>query len=400
MVPQNVPPLHLVPSEVHDLEAELASYYAIYSRFFRRSESRTWAHCYLRGLLSSLERKSIEPIVTSQFGPNQQAIRSLQLFLSNSPWDDTTILRQHWHEVNAVLGSADGMLIFGENDFRKRGNDSVGVQRQNRIDHESYLGVLESPVNCQVGLFASYASIKGATLLDRRLYLPYEWLKGDTYRERRRQCQIPAHITFKNTSQLALAMVNDIVVSKLLPIRWILGGKALGCDQSFLNAVAKLGLWYFCEVPFTRRIYAPAIPQAQTIMNIFNLLQRGLSSARFVTEGYEKTGKFRVYAEQIQAEKGSEEGRENWLILRIAGDFYEARAFISNAASSLLLDELARMSEFDLTIDHCLDVAKRHLGMSDYEVRGWRGWHHHMTLVILAHFFLVRLQNRPNKVSP
>jgi SRSO17 transposase len=45
-------------------------------------------------------------------------------------------------------------------------------------------------------------------------------------------------------------------------------------------------------------------------------------------------------------------------------------------------------------METCFEDSQQYLGMGDYAVRSWRGWHHHMTLCILAHFFLVRQQQR------
>ena len=57
------------------------------------------------------------------------------------------------------------MLIVDETGFLKKGNKSVGVQRQ-------YSGTAGRTENCQIGVFLCYASKKGAAFVDRALYLP------------------------------------------------------------------------------------------------------------------------------------------------------------------------------------------------------------------------------------
>ena len=125
-----IPRLTLPPHEVTDLAAELMQYHAEYGPFFGRSEPRAWAYRYLHGLLSPLERTSIKPIVLAQMGASDAAVRGMQQFLNESPWDDAAILAQHWQAVEAELGDPDGILIIDGSDFPKKGKESVGVQRQ------------------------------------------------------------------------------------------------------------------------------------------------------------------------------------------------------------------------------------------------------------------------------
>jgi SRSO17 transposase len=65
--------------------------------------------------------------------------------------------------------------------------------------------------------------------------------------------------------------------------------------------------------------------------------------------------------------------------------------YLCNAPADTPLATLVRLSGMRWPIETCFEDGTQYLGMGDYEVRGWRGWHHHMTLCILAHFFLVRL---------
>jgi SRSO17 transposase len=91
--------------------------------------------------------------------------------------------------VDRDLGEDDGVLILDGSDFPKQGETSMGVKRQ-------YCGELGQRANCQARVFLGYASRKGYTLLDRRLYLPQEWVTVAAYAERRRRCGVPQEITF------------------------------------------------------------------------------------------------------------------------------------------------------------------------------------------------------------
>jgi len=60
--------------------------------------------------------------------------------------------------------------------------------------------------NCQVGVFAGYASRHGYALVDKRLFLPEAWLT-DAYAARRTRCNVPDALTFQSKPQLAAAML-------------------------------------------------------------------------------------------------------------------------------------------------------------------------------------------------
>jgi SRSO17 transposase len=181
--------IDLTPRDLDNLVEELRAYHALYSPLFQRREQREWAAKYLHGLRLELPRKSIEPLVLALEGAQPQAVRAMQQFLSEGSWDDTALLHRHWQEVDRELGEDDGVLILDGSDFPKQGFDSVGVKRQ-------YGGELGKRANGHAGVFLGYASRHGDTLLDRRLYLPQEWVTEAGYAERRRRCGVPADIAF------------------------------------------------------------------------------------------------------------------------------------------------------------------------------------------------------------
>ena len=152
------------------------------------------------------------------------------------------LLRRHWQEVAVDLDDAEGMRIADGSDFAKKGQHSVWVQRQ-------YCGELGKIANCQAGVFLAYASAHGATLIDRRLYLPEAWLTDPTFAERRAKARIPEAVTFQTKNELTLAMVRAVVESGALRCRWFLADEAFGRDTALLDAVDGLGLWYMVEMP-------------------------------------------------------------------------------------------------------------------------------------------------------
>lgn len=407
------PALDLAPQEVDALIEELGTYYAIYSPLFRRREQRQWSQQYRHGLLLELPRKSIEPMVLALEGANRNTVRAMQQFLSEGAWEDDTILQRHWQEVDRDLGDDDGVLTLDGSDFPKQGDASVGVKRQ-------YCGELGKRANCQAGVFLGYASQQGYTLLDRRLYLPQEWVEDEAYAERRKACGVPVGSVFTTKPMLGGAMIQAVQQAGTLRCRWVACDEAFGRDTTLLDHIAGLGLWYYAEVPHdtqvwrerpatmvpawsgrgrkpTREQVVAGAPKAQPVALLAAALPVSLWSRHTIKEGSKGPIVADFIAVRVVTVRDGLPGPEDWLILRRNVLTGELKTYLSNASADTPLPTLVRLSGMRWPIETCFEEGKQYLGMGDYEVRSWRGWHHHLTLCILAHFFLVRLQCRIKK---
>ena len=127
-------------------------------------------------------------------GVAPKAVRAMQSFMSEGQWHDERLLHQHWKEVATDLGAADGVLMVDGSDFPKQGVHSVGVKRQ-------YCGELGKRANCQAGVFVGSVRAQGYPVLDRRLYVPAEWLTDEAYAEQRQTCGLPAE-TMQNQARV------------------------------------------------------------------------------------------------------------------------------------------------------------------------------------------------------
>jgi SRSO17 transposase len=410
---ETAPVLDLTPQDLEALLDELRVYHAIYSPLFQRREQREWSEKYLHGLLLELPRKSIEPMVLALDGTNRKAVRAMQQFLSEGAWDDETILRRHWQEVEQDLGDDDGVLTLDGSDFPKQGTKSVGVKRQ-------YCGELGKRANCQAGVFLGYASLRGYTLLARRLYLPQEWLEDAAYADRRAACGVPADVIFTTKPMLGWAMIQAIHQARTLRCRWVACDEAFGRDTTLLDHIAGLGLWYYAEVPHDTRVWperpATVTPpwsgrgrkptrlqvgagaaEAQPVAGLATALPASQWAQQTIKEGSKGPIVAAFAVTRVVAVRDGLPGPEVWLILRRHVLTGELKTYLSNAPACMPLTTLVRMSGMRWPIETCFEEGKQYLGMGDYEVRSWQGWHHHMTLCILAHFFLVRLQCRLKK---
>ena len=238
-------------------------------------------------VLAPLPRKSIEPMVLAVDGVAPTAVRAIQAFISEGMWDDGRLVQQHWKEVERDLGADDGVLMVDGSDFPKQGVHSVGVKRQ-------YCGELGKRANCQAGVFVGYVRLR-ATPCWIVGCVPAAWLTDDAYTERRRQCGLPADLTFKTKPELAQEMRAAVVQSHALRCQWVVADEAFGGTPALLDGVVGLGLWGFTEVAHTTRVWAerPALhmppwrgrgrrpqrarlgaggPQAQTVLGMASAL--------------------------------------------------------------------------------------------------------------------------------
>ena len=164
---------------VADLGNLLGDYLEQYSGCFARSEQRVHAACYAKGLLSDLERKSIEPIALRY--ASSGGVRRMQYFTQNGTWDDAGMLAIYQVHLSSIVSDQDGMFTVDGCDFPKKGTESVGVSRQ-------YCGAVGKTENCQAGVFLGYSGGNGYGFVDKRLYMPEKWFT-DSYAERIYACQ-------------------------------------------------------------------------------------------------------------------------------------------------------------------------------------------------------------------
>lgn len=397
--PTPPPKLEMTEADVEGLNDAFESYFAAFSSLFRRSEQAKWARKYLQGLLLPLPRKSIQAIALAVEGGN---IRNMQQMLGAGRWDDRALLQQHWTHVQEHLAHPEGVLIVDASGFPKKGEHSVGVARQ-------WCGNTGKIDNCQLGVFVAYAADAGATLLDRRLYMPKRWF-GDDYQARRTKNEVPETLEPQTQSELAIEMLNDLANSGL-SARWVTADEDYGKSPTFLDGVAQLGLWYFAEIskttpfwlerpatevrawsgrgrPTSRTYLCEGEPKPRPIAEI--VAEWG--AERFETLRFKEGSQGPQVAEfaRVRAvpSRSGLPGPEVWVVVKrsLSG---EVKYFVSNAPVWVRLATMACVSGLRWPIETCFEECKQLLGMSDYEARTWRGWHHHMTLCIVGHGFLV-----------
>jgi len=407
------PSMNLATKDVEAIAEELVSYHALFHDLFVRPEQRHWSEFYLRGQLSMIERKTVEPMVLALKGSNLAAVRAVQQFLGEGAWDDEAIIVRHQRLVGESLGETDGAVIFDGSGFPKQGNNSVGVARQ-------YCGALGKIANCQQGVFAAYASARGYTFLDHRLYMPEQWF-DQAHTERRARCGVPEELRFQTEPKLAIEMLRGLVQRGQLPFKWVVADEHYGMNPAFLEAIDALGKWYFVEVPVSTKVWLkePKVeppgrgpmgrprkyvrvvagePEAEEVRQLAGRLPKKAWKPYTIKEGSKGpiVAEF-AFVRATMARRGQPTARV-WVVFRRSTDEDgQLKVYLSNASRNCAHAEMVRVSGMRWPVESAIEEAKGEVGMDHYETRTWRGWHHHMTQTILAHHFLVRMRLKLKK---
>lgn len=367
-----------------------------------RREQIEHARTFVQGLLSDLEHKNVESIAY-RFGQDRMP---LQWFVGISDWDDRPLREELVRQVGQQLGRPDGILVFDPSAFPKSGTESVGVARQ-------WCGRLGKVDNCQVAVYLGYVSAEEHALVDMQLYLPKEWTKD---KQRRERAGVPREARYRTRHQMCFALLDQH--GDKLPHSWITGDDELGRPYSFRRGLHERGERYLLGIPSNTSIrdldaeeppYAghgrrPKRPWQRVDRWVASLPKiawttidvRDGSKGPLVIDLVSR----RVVGRNHRRQEGHEEvlvviryrDRENRRVVKT--DYY-----LSNASPELERAEFARAAKAEHRIEECIQRAKSEAGLADYEVRNWKGWHHHQTLSLLATWFLVTESRRGKKMD-
>lgn len=349
---------------------------------------------YVTGLVSNVKRKNIETIAYLHEHDRQP----LQKFIGQNPWDWEPISDELARQIGASLGQADGVLVIDPSGVIKQGKASVGVARQ-------WCGRAGKVDNCQVGVYLGYVSDEEHALVDTRLYLPKEWTKD---KKRCRQAGIPQDIRFRTRHEMALEMLQRH--RAVLPHAWVTGDDEMGRSTGFRDALRAMNERYLLAVPsntLVRDLDAtppsycgigkrPKVPfqradkWMQPVTNWIRVNVRPGEKGPLVVEAVKV---------RVQTKRGRRNGPEETLVIfrERQGTTFKHDYCLSNAPFDTPLREFARVLNAEHRIEECLRRAKGESGLAQYQVRTWKGWHHHQTLTLIATWFLTQEKRRGEK---
>jgi SRSO17 transposase len=360
------------PAEVARAERGIETLTARLRPHFRRGAAHQHAGDYVRGLLGPVERKNGWQLA-EHLGHRHP--RTTQRVLDRSAWDADAVRDDLREQVIAELGDDDGVLVVDETGFLKKGTKSCGVARQ-------YSGTAGRIENCQVGVFLGYASSKGRAGIDRALYLPREWADDAG---RRAEAGVPEPITFRTKPALALEMLERAFEADV-PARWVVGDAVYGSDGKLRRALEAWGQAYALAVKSTEKptAFPPYAPPGQVMAaDVADGLEPDAWQRASCGEGAQGE---RLYDwARVPLRPGLAKGWVHAVVIRRdPTDPAERAYYLVFAPTGTPLTEIVRAIGARWTIEDVFKLAKRQVGLDQYEVRSWAGWHRHTTLALLA----------------
>jgi SRSO17 transposase len=373
---------------------------------------------YSRGLMLPIERKSVEPLAahTDPLHVSSQH-QSLHHLVAMSEWSDTAVLKRVRNWVMPRLGQKSQFYwIVDDTGFPKKGAHSVGVARQ-------YCGQLGKQDNCQVAVSLSLATEQGSVPIGFRLYLPEKWAKDQ---RRRKKAGVPKEVKFLTKPQIALEQIRAAKAAGVAG-GIVLADAAYGNDTSWRQELSEIGLEYCVGVQSSTTVWSkgtgPLPPKRQQRMGrpptrwrrgpgatplSVQALAESLKARRWHTVNW-REGSHAVLSSRFAAlrvrsahrdEKRKTLREEEWLLIEWPrGEAEPTKYWLAKVPADTPLVELVRTAKMRWRIERDYQELKQEFGLSHYEGRNWRGFHHHATLCIAAYGFLLadRLKHGDSK---
>ncbi len=347
-----------------------------------RQEARERIGVYLRVLLSPVERKNGWQVAEEAGEATPYAMQHL---LDRAKWDPDGVRDELRSYVIETLGEEAAVLVMDETGFLKKGSKSVGVQRQ-------YSGTAGRIENCQLGVFLSYASPKGACLLDRELYLPKSWTQDP---ERCREAWVPAEVGFATKPELAARMLWRTLDAGV-KVCWVTGDTVYGSNPKLRAGLEGRSQAYALGV----RCHEWVEVDGQRMR--VDRLAKGLSAEQWqsLSAGAGAKGPRLYDWAAVALSSPAPAGWQRWLVVRRsrprAATQEKLAYFLIFAKQATTLEAMVQAIGSRWTVEQCFEVGKGEVGLADYEVRSWHGWYRHVTLALVAQAFLtvMRVQSQ------
>jgi SRSO17 transposase len=380
-------------------------------------------HLYLEGLMSHLPRKNAEEIAA--LVDVERLV--LQAFIGTAPWDHRPLVHVLVGQVVDQLGEPDGIIAFDPSSFPKRGTHSVGVKRQ-------WCGHRGKIDNCQVGVYMGYVTRRDHAMLDFRLSLPEDWARD---KPRRRECHVPEELRYQTRHDQCLEMLD--LWGEQVPHGWVTGDDELGRHTRFRHDLRERGERYVLGVPCNTTLRDLEVPlpayrgrgrRPKAPWQLVTAWRQSLPPDAWrrltVRDGEKGPVVIEMVKRRVQTRlERKRTGPEEWLVVtrRPLSDEsawegksspdatdqderYRYRYYLSPTGTSEAelaapsLAELARVIKAGTGIEASFKRGKSEVGMDEYQIRTWEGWHHHMALSLIAVWFLIGETHRGQQVTP
>lgn len=374
-----------------------------------RRRDRELALTYVLGLLSSGERKSVEPLMRKLSGKAQPAReRRMRGMLSDSKWNAQSMMQAGAEEL--VRQSA-GWTAYALDDtaILKRGSHSAGVSRQ-------YAGCVGHTAMCQSVVTMSIAQDAASALVRAELFLPESWF-GSRASTRRARCRIPHDLTEHVAKwQMALDFVRSRQSSTLPQLPYLFDA-GYGTNTEFRDALTTMGEQYVGGVTLDISVWSEGTTfvaqerkpgagrppvrlvsadgrKPTSVESVARALPASAWKVVHWRDGSRGPQRSRFAATRVRAARGAsttgaihprDVRAEEWLLIHWAEDAKgPTKAWLSNLGPEATLTDLVRLARVRWRIERDHQECKELLGFDHYEGRTWPGLHHHLALVLLS----------------
>ena len=248
-------------------------------------------------------------------------------------------------------------------------------------------------------------------------------MEDAAWARRRQRCAVPETMPFQTQPQIAAAWVSAVMAAGTVPVRWVTCDEGYGADTVFLERLAALGLGYGAEVPPSPRVWptrpemcvppapvtgrpptrlrlAPGAPRAQAVQAVAAPLPAGAWQPMQLQEGSQGPLCADLAALRVVAARRAQPGPDGWRRLRRPARTAQLKTYLIPGPAHMTMAQLGWRAAMRWPIETCFQEGTQRLGLGDYAGRSWIGWHHHMTLCLLAHLFLVRQKLQLQKKRP
>jgi SRSO17 transposase len=355
-------------------------------RPFIRPETHQHALTYVQGLMGDASRKNGWQVAEAMGEVTPYAVQHL---LDRAKWDCDGVRDELRAYILETLAAPNAVVVIDETGFLKKGTKSIGVQRQ-------YSGTAGRIENCQVGVFLSYASSHGHTLLDRELYLPKSWTDDQ---ERCREAHVPLEVTFATKPELARRMLQRIFDAGL-PVAWVTGDTVYGSARLLRTALEARKQAYALAV--TCKEHVEVQGTRKRVDQVAR--ERVREDWQEMSAGAGSKGP-RLFAwTRIELAAPEIDEWQRWLLVRRSLDEgakpAEMAYVLVFAPTGTSLEEMVEAFGSRWTVEQCFEEGKGEVGLDEYEVRSWHGWYRHITLSMLAMAFLAALRANREEDAP
>ena len=341
---------------------------------FARVEPRRRARAYLLGLLADVETRSCWQLAEHAGDPSPHRMQRL---LGEAVWDADAVRDDVRRYVAEQFGDRTGVLVIDDTGDLKKGDHSVGVQRQ-------YTGTAGRIENAQVGVFLGYAAPVGYTLVDREVYLPRSWTEDP---QRCAKAGVPDHVRFATKITLARRMLTRALDGGL-NAAWATGDEFYGGDRHLRADLQARGVGYVLAVAKSHRVTTCAPLGAQRVDQVTAQLPARSWNRRSAGDGAKGWRDYDwAWVALVAPQAEAAAGGEHYLLVRRSRSDGELAFYRCWSPASASLPTLVRVAGIRWSIETCFQTGKG-LGLDEHQVRRWDSWYRHTTLVMLAHAIL------------